>query len=229
MTMMQRRGAIAILAGLVLANVAPTLVSAAPARARGGEPQALVDASMRTFNMMMADTEMAWLRANIGRAKAVIIAPSVVRAGFIFGGSGGNAVILARGKGKLTGPAFYRLGTASIGFQAGVSDSQVVTLIMTDTALKSVLDGKFKVGGDASAAAGPVGGGAKADVNADFITFSRARGLFGGLNFEGTVIEPHEDFNTAFNGASAADVLTGKAKANAAAAPLRKAVARYAK
>ncbi len=220
MTYLLRLETIAILGSLAMASATPVL-------AKSGEEQALVDASTRTFNTIMADKDMDWLRANIRRAKAVIIAPSVVKAGFVFGGSGGHGVIIARSKGRLAGPAFYKLGTASIGFQVGASESQVVTLIMTTRALNSVLAGKVKVGGDVSAAAGPVGAGAKAAVNADFITFARAKGLYGGLNFEGTVIEDQDKWNQAYNGASAARVLTGTATGNAAAARLRTAVARY--
>jgi lipid-binding SYLF domain-containing protein len=215
----------ALVAGAVLG----VALAAAPAWAKASEQQALVDASTKTFNAMMADKDMDWLRQNIRRAKGVIIAPSVVKAGFVFGGSGGNAVFLTRHSKGLTGPAFYKLGTASIGFQAGVSDSQVVTLVMTDKAVQSVLAGNFKVGGDASAAAGPVGAGAKSDVDADFITFSRAKGLYGGINFEGTKIDANQDWNKAYNGAAATAVLTGQAPANPGAANLRAAVTKYAK
>lgn len=218
-----RRGLIAIVgAGLAAGSV--------PALARPGEQQALVDAATVTFNMLMTDPDMDWLRRNIRRAKGVIIAPSVVKAGFIFGGSGGNAVLLVRRRGVLTGPAFYKLGTASIGFQVGVSASQVLTLVMSDKAIKSVLDGNFKVGGDASAAAGPVGAGAKSDADADFVTFARSKGLYGGLNFEGTAIDDHQKWNAAYYGAgaTAADILIDrKPRTNPGAAGLRAAVARY--
>ncbi len=225
MTMSMTRRTFAVLA------VAGAMATS-PAVAKGNDQQKLVDDATRTLNVMMADKDMDWLRQNIHRAKGVIIAPSVVKAGFIFGGSGGNAVLLAHHKGKLTGPAFYKLGTASIGFQAGVSDSQLVTLVMTEKAMKSVLNGNFKVGGEASAAAGPVGAGAKSDVDADFITYSKAKGLYGGLNFEGTSIEDNKDWNKKYYGgdASAADILVnGVAKANPGATHLRAALAKYDK
>ncbi len=216
--------------GILLGSM---LLVAAPVQAAASDQQKLVDASTATFNSMMANKDMGWLRDNFGRAKAVIIAPSVVKAGFIFGGSGGHAVMLAKHNGKLTGPAFYTLGTASIGFQAGVSDSEIVTLVMTDKAVKSVLDGNFKVGGDASAAAGPVGGGAKSDVDADFITFSQAKGLYGGLNFEGTKIDEDKKWNAAFygvKGVTPGDILVnGKVPNAVGAGALRAAVAKRGK
>ena len=86
-----------------------------------------------------------------------------------------------------TGPAFYNLATASVGFQAGVEVSEAVIVVMTDKGLNSLLSTSFKIGGDASIAAGPVGAGAKSTVTADLISFSRAKGVYGGLNLDGTV------------------------------------------
>jgi SH3 domain-containing YSC84-like protein 1 len=193
--------------------------------ASAAEPQDVVDAATRTLTTMLADPEMDWLRANIRRARGAIVAPSIVKAGFIFGGSGGNAVVLVRTDAGLAGPAFYKLGAATFGFQAGVSDSQVVTLIMTEKAVKSLAYDRLKIGGEVSAAAGPVGAGATRDVDADFITFSRSRGLYGGLNLEGASIEANQRWNDSYNGASAARVLEGATRANAGAARLRAAMA----
>ena len=145
----------------------------------------------------MRDPDMTWLQQNMNRAKAVMIAPELVKAGFIFGGSGGRAVVLARDakSGKWVGPAFYTMATASVGFQAGISVSEAVTLVMTEKGLNSLLATSVKLGGDASVAAGPVGAGAKSDVVADFITFSRSKGVYGGLNLDGTVINITNDWN----------------------------------
>ena len=164
------------------------------------EQQALVNAANRTLTTFLHDTNYTWLQQNIGRAKAVTIAPSVVRAGFIFGGSGGRAVTVARdpATGKWVGPGFYTLASASFGLQAGISAAEVVTLVMTDKAFNSILSPSVKLGGDASVAAGPVGAGAGSALLADFITFSRAQGVFAGLNLEGSVIAVSNDWNEAF-------------------------------
>ena len=128
-----------------------------------------------------------------------MIAPELLKAGFIFGGSGGRAVVLARGSnGRWVGPAFYTVATASVGFQAGVSVSENVTLVMTDKGFNSLLATSVKLGGDASVAAGPIGAGAKSDIIADFITFSRAKGIYGGLNLDGTVITSSNDWNEVY-------------------------------
>ena len=162
-----------------------------------GEQQKLIDDSVASFSNFMRDPDMSWLQQNISRAKGVVIAPSLLKAGFIFGGSGGRAVVLARdaATGKWVGPAFYTMATASVGFQAGIQVSEALTLVMTDKGLNSLLSTSVKLGGDASIAAGPVGAGARSDVVADFIAFSRAKGLYGGLNLDGTVIGISDDWN----------------------------------
>src|SRR5260370_31818204 len=142
---------------------------------------------------------MTWFRANVSRAKAVLIAPEIVKAGWIFGGSGGRAVLYAReANGRWAGPAFYNIGAASVGFQAGLSVSQTVTLVMTEKGLNSLLANSVKLGGDASIAAGPVGAGANSDITTDFVAFSRSKGLYGGLNLESSVIGPANDWNNAY-------------------------------
>src|SRR5205809_6395049 len=110
-----------------LTHVAPGLsallfVGFATTALAQGEQQKLVDAADKTLSNFLRDPDMSWLQQNIGRAKAVMVAPQVVKAGFIFGGSGGRSVMLAHdaGTGKWAGPAFYTLATASVGFQAGV-------------------------------------------------------------------------------------------------------------
>jgi SH3 domain-containing YSC84-like protein 1 len=166
------------------------------------EQQKLVNAADVTLSNFMRDPEMKWLQQNIHRAKGVLISPEIVKAGFIIGGSGGRGVLVARegGTGKWVGPAFYTLATASIGFQAGVAASEMVTLVMTDKGMNSLLSSSFKFGADASVAAGPVGAGAKSDVVADLIAFSRSKGVYGGLNLDGTVVSTNDDWNSAFFG-----------------------------
>ena len=161
------------------------------------DPIAHIAASQITLSNFLRDPDMDWLQRNFYRAKAVMITPEVVKAGFIFGGSGGRALVVARDPttGGWVGPAFYAMATASVGFQAGISVSEAVTLVMTDKGFNSLLATSVKLGGDASVAAGPVGAGAKSDVVADFITFSRAKGIYGGLNLDGTVITSSNDWD----------------------------------
>ena len=182
------------------ALVALIALGFAASAAAQGDQQVLIDQADTTLSNFMRDPEMKWLQQNIGRAKAVLIAPEIVKAGFIVGGSGGRAVLVARGNGKWVGPAFYTLATASVGFQAGIAASEMVTLVMTDKGMNSLMASTFKFGGDASVAAGPVGAGAKSDVTADLIAFSRSKGVYGGLNLDGTVVSANYDWNKAYYG-----------------------------
>ena len=209
---------------LAFAAVATSTPAAAAA-----DQQALVDAAQATFSNFVRDPEMSWIKKNLGRAKGVLIAPQIAKAGFILGGSGGRAVFVVRDAktGKWMGPAFYTLATASIGFQAGVSVSENVTLVMTEKGLNSMLATTFKMGGDASVAAGPLGAGAQSDAVADLITFTRAKGVYGGLNLDGTVVKTSDEWNNAYYGKPVLppDILVRGTAKNGHADKLLKAVA----
>jgi lipid-binding SYLF domain-containing protein len=163
------------------------LLAALPALAQTA-PQKVVTDAQTTLSNFMRDPDQTWIHDNIGRAKALLIVPQIVKAGFIFGGSGGQGVLVARNGKSWVGPAFYDLATASVGFQAGVEVSEAIIVVMTDKGLNSLMATTFKVGGDASIAAGPVGAGAKSTVTADLVSFTRSKGVYGGVNLDGTVI-----------------------------------------
>jgi lipid-binding SYLF domain-containing protein len=165
------------------------------------EPEKHVTMSEKTFRDFVRDPNMDWFRNHLHEARGVLIVPKVVKAGFIFGGSGGRAVLVARDEsGKWGGPAYYTLATGSVGFQAGLQVSEVIILAMTQKAMDSLLSSSFRVGPDAAIAAGPVGVGTKASFQEDFISFSRSKGLYGGLNLDGTVISANDDWNHEFYG-----------------------------
>jgi lipid-binding SYLF domain-containing protein len=217
-----------MVAGLGLAGLL-----GASAWAAASEQSDLVAAAQKTFADMQNDPDMTWFRDNLKNARAVLIAPEIVKAGFVLGGSGGRGVMLAKdaATGRWEGPAFYNLGTASIGFQAGVAKSEAVMLVMTEKALNSFLSNKFKLGGDASVAAGPVGVGAQSDVKADVFTFARSKGLYGGLNLDGTVVTVNGKWNNAYYGKSVTpvDILVRHSVTNAGAGTLIEEVANAAK
>ena len=187
---------------LVAVVTAVAAAAIAPLAFAQSDQQKLVDAADTSLSNFVRDPDMTWFQQNVGRAKGVLIAPEVLKAGFIFGGSGGRAVLVAKdaASGKWVGPAFYGLATASVGFQAGVAVSESITLVMTDKGMDSLLLPSFKIGGDASVAAGPVGAGAKSDIVADLITFSRSKGVYGGLNLDGTLVNTSDDWNQAYYG-----------------------------
>ena len=164
------------------------------------QPQNLVSDAQVTFQHFLRDPDQTWVHDNLSRAKAVLIAPQIVKAGFIFGGSGGRAVLVAREGRTWAGPAFYDLATASVGFQAGVEVSEALILVMTDKGRNSLMASSFKIGGDASVAAGPVGAGAKSTITADLVTFTRSKGVYGGVNLDGTVVHSNVGWNDAYYG-----------------------------
>ena len=147
--------------------IAGALAGCATQTVSPAEPERLVADARTTLSNFIRDPDQTWIQDNLSRARAVLIAPQIVRAGFIFGGSGGRAVLVARDGRTWAGPAFYNLATASVGFQAGVDVSEVIIVVMTDKGLNSLLASTFKVGGDASIAAGPVGAGARSTITAD--------------------------------------------------------------
>jgi lipid-binding SYLF domain-containing protein len=193
------------------------------------EARTATDAAQATLNRFIHDPEMAWLRQNLPSAKAVLISPRILQAGFIVGGSGGNAVLHARTTGApgWTGPAFYRLGTASIGLQAGAEAAEMVALVMSDKALHSFLSTDFKLGGDVSVAAGPVGAGTGAPITADMVVYVRAKGLYGGLNLSGSVISIDDAANRAFYGrdVTPVDILVKHTATNASGDALARSMA----
>ena len=194
----------------------------APAFAQS-EQQKLVDDARTTLSNFMRDPDQTWIHDNIGRAKALLIAPQIVKAGFIFGGSGGRAVLVARNGATWVGPAFYDLATASVGFQAGLEVSEAIIVVMTDKGLNSLMGTTFKIGGDASIAAGPVGAGAKSTITADLVSFTRSKGVYGGVNLDGTVVKT-SSWNGIYYGGKGEvnppDILIRKTYKNAKGAPL---------
>jgi SH3 domain-containing YSC84-like protein 1 len=213
---------------IVLAAALVNAWAASPSFAQADQRR-LVTAATLTLSNFLADGDMTWLNRNLGRARAVLIAPSIAKAGFIIGGSGGRAVVLARDAktGKWIGPAFYTLATGSIGFQAGVSVSEMVTLVMTEKGLNSLLSDSFKMGGDAAVAAGPIGAGAQSNLVADFISFSRSHGIYGGVNLDGTVASTADEWNRLYYGQSAhaPDILIRNSVRNKQANELRNLLA----
>ena len=220
-----RRNALRVLAAATLAGCATQSVSPA-------EPESLVADAQTTLSNFMRDPAQTWIQDNLSRARAVLIAPHVVRAGYIFGGSGGRGVLAAREGNAWAGPAFYDLATASVGFLAGIDVSEVIIVVMTDKGFNSLLSTSFKIGGDASIAAGPVGAGAKSTVTADLISFTRSKGLYGGLSLDGTVVSINVSWNDAFFGGSnlsAPDILIRRTVSSPKATPLLADIARAAK
>ncbi|MFZ0735479.1 MAG: lipid-binding SYLF domain-containing protein [Candidatus Acidiferrales bacterium] len=140
-------------------------------------------------------------RSVMDKAECVIVFPSVLKGAFVVGASYGRGAMVCRtGKdfrGAWGAPAMYALEGGSFGFQIGGQATDLVLLIMNDRGVKSILDSKVKLGGDASIAAGPVGRDAAANTDAymraEILSYSRTRGLFAGISLEGSTLRPDDD------------------------------------
>ncbi len=139
---------------------------------------------------------------------AICIFPNTISAGFVFGGKYGQGIIMVRDEstGKWSPPAAFTMAGGSFGWQIGGQATDFVLLVMNRRSVDGILDGKFKLGADASVAAGPVGRAAEASTDIQLkggiLSYSRSRGLFAGVKLEGAVITQHWDGDYALYGKS---------------------------
>jgi SH3 domain-containing YSC84-like protein 1 len=177
----------------------------------------------RVFDEIMGTREKSIPHDLLDRAEAVAVFPSVLKAGFIVGGRGGRGVISRRVAGGWSAPAFFNLGGGSVGLQIGAASTDYILLFMNENAVESLLGDKFEIGGEGSAAAGPVGRSASASTDvrleAQILSYSRSRGAFAGLELKGVVISPDNEDNVQVYGMKARDILTGANKISMAQMP----------
>jgi len=219
--------AIALLAALLLAGPAPGTFAADM-----GDAQAIVEKARLTFGEFLRDDNYSAMRDQVQDARGVLIYPQVLKGGFILGGSGGTGVLFARDdKGDFSYPAFYTMGSVSLGLQIGGESAEVVLLVMSQKGIDSLLSSNFKLGGDVSIALGPVGGGAKGDITADFISYAKSKGLYAGLNLDGSYLSVRDGLNKAYYGkeATPADIIVRRSVSNKEADPLREDIRKAAK
>jgi lipid-binding SYLF domain-containing protein len=170
------------------------------------EQQDLLDKARISFEAFAGATDMAAMRDLLGRSRGVFIAPQVLKASFVVGVEGGRGVLLARDPqtGGWSGPAFYTIGSGSVGLQGGGEVSELVLIVMTEKGLDALLKTQFKAGADLGITVGPVGRGVEAattiGLGADIYAFSRTMGLFGGVSLEGTVLQPRHTWNEVYYG-----------------------------
>jgi lipid-binding SYLF domain-containing protein len=215
--------ALVVLATLGLSM--PAGLSQTERRRRATDPVAAKDAkklneaakkasnAARVFEQVMGAPDKSIPKELLDRAEAVAVFPGVLKAGFVVGGRGGSGVISRRTRGGWSVPAFFKMGGASFGAQIGASKTDFVLLFMNESALKGLLEDKLEIGGEASAAAGPVGRAASATTNltldAGILSYSRSKGLFAGLEIKGAVINPDNNLNEDIYGKKASELLMG--------------------
>lgn len=203
-----------------------------PAWADGLDEQRLVEKAKHTVESFLNDPNFTWFQDHVKDAKALLVIPQQLKAAFFLGADGGSGVLVARDKetGKWGEPAFYILGGLSFGFQFGGEASEVIILAMTDGAVERLYASSFKLGGDASIAAGPYGAGVEgatsANLNADFLSFSRSKGAYAGISLEGSIIYANDKSNEAYYGKKVrpVDILVIKSVKNEHSSGLRQAI-----
>ena len=215
---------------IILAALLALLPLAARAQT---EQQTLVDRATLSVQDLFGPDAATTARSLLRQAKGALICPRIFKAGFIIGGQGGDCVLVSRGQGGWSAPAFYEVGSGSIGLQIGVQDSELVFLVLTDRGLHAILDSQFKIGADANIAVATLGAGLEGDttaaLRADIVAFAKSRGLFAGISLQGSIISSNSDWNQGYYGrplAAQQIVIQGEAS-NPAAAPLRETLGRF--
>ncbi|MBI5586518.1 MAG: lipid-binding SYLF domain-containing protein [Deltaproteobacteria bacterium] len=196
----------------------------------------LLEKTRLMFDGVMADKNFKAFHDLLKKAEAILLVPQLLKGAFVVGVSGGSGVLLVRDKetGKWNGPAFYTIGEASWGLQIGGLASEVVMLAMTQRGVTALLSHSLKLGGDVGVAAGPIGAGAEAataNLSVDILSFSRSKGLYGGISFEGAAVAVRDGLNESFYGqkVSPTDIFIRHKAVKAEAAPLVEAVTKAAK
>ncbi|MGB0124603.1 MAG: lipid-binding SYLF domain-containing protein [Silvibacterium sp.] len=169
----------------------------------------------------------------VKKAVCVAVVPSLKKAAFVVGAQYGQGVATCRTGHGWSAPVFIRMAGGSFGFQIGAQGTDLVLVAVNDHGLQDLLKSKFKIGGDAAASAGPVGRNSQAEtsinMSAELLTYSRSKGLFAGIDLDGTSVSQNQDDTNVFYGGdhSFHQILAGDVAVPASARPFVRTVARY--
>ena len=205
---------------LICGLLVTALAMPAVARTGRGDDINRIQAATGVFRDIVNTPESSIPLDLLQSAECIAIIPSEMRFAFFFGGNYGKGLVTCRVGEKpsrtWSAPSFVMIGGGSFGFQFGGAATDLILVFRNRTGLAKLLSDKFKIGGDATAAAGPVGrhAGASTDLqlNAQILTYSRSRGVFAGISLNGAVFRPDEEGNAAMYGSEAhsEDILNGK-------------------
>jgi len=209
---------------------------AAQSGSKGSEEAERVRAASVVFGEVMAASDSAIPQSILKRAEGLAIFPSTIKAGFIVGGMRGRGLAVAHSGSGWSSPAFMTLTGGSFGAQIGGQAADLILVFMNRRGLESLVNNQFKIGADASAAAGPVGRDAQASTDvqlrAEILSYSRARGLFAGITVNGSTVRQDVDANERFYGSrlTSRDLMFGgKGGSPDPISVLRTALERYSK
>jgi len=164
-----------------------------------------VDSAKTVMDQIMAANDRSIPLNILQQATCVAVVPGMLKGAFVFGGQYGQGVVTCRTGHGWSGPVFIRMAGGSFGFQIGGQSTDLVLVAVNDKGLQDLLKSKFKIGGDASAAAGPIGrsGQASTDwkMNAELLSYSRNKGLFAGIDLDGTSVSQNKEDTELYYGA----------------------------
>jgi lipid-binding SYLF domain-containing protein len=180
-----------------------------------------IDAAADTVHEMMNAPDKGIPKDLLDKSRCVVVIPGMKKAGFIVGAKYGKGYAVCRRSGGhgWSAPAAYVIEGGSVGFQIGGSEQDVILLVMNEGGMKHLLSDKFTIGGEATAAAGPVGRDAEAQtdalMHAEILSYSRSRGLFAGVSLQGASLRPDRDTDHELYGhdVTTREILTGGVKA----------------
>jgi len=200
-----------------------------------GDTEKRLDAAANVISEIMSAPDKGIPEDLLAKAACVVVVPGVKKGAFIIGAKYGRGFIVCRKpRSGWSAPAGVKVEGGSVGFQIGGSETDVVLLVMNEGAVDKLLSSKFTIGGDASAAAGPVGRTASAQtdaqLHAQLLTYSRSRGLFAGISLEGATLRPDDDANKDLYGKTSSnqDIVRGNMAPPRAAARLLGELNKYA-
>ena len=221
-----------VLSGTAAAFAVPFL-GTLPARA-DAKRQSLVDACLATAQKILSGPDFPDAAKQMTTARGVLIIPELVQGGFIFGAAGGRGVLMGRqSPNNWSYPAFYGMGSGSVGLQVGGKVSEIVFIIRTEKGFQAILDHKFKVGAEAGVTLVAVGAGLEgastAAGGADIVAFANSQGLFAGVSLEGSYIDADNDWNALYygGGANAKTIISEQRFTNPGAEPIRQYLAKW--
>jgi lipid-binding SYLF domain-containing protein len=195
--------------------------------------QGRIDAAKVVLDQVMGAEDSSIPMNILQQATCVAVVPGLIKGAFVFGGQYGQGVVTCRTGHGWSAPVFIRMAGGSFGFQIGGQSTDLVLVAVNDRGFQDLLKSKFKIGGDASAAAGPVGrsGQAATDwkMTAELLSYSRNKGLFAGIDLDGTSVSQNFDDTEHYYGQahSFESILKGNVEVPQSAAPFVRTVARY--
>ncbi|SNT00553.1 Lipid-binding SYLF domain-containing protein [Granulicella rosea] len=218
-----------------IVTAAALCASATLSFAQGDKPKLdeRLTAAKNVIDEIMGTPDKGIPQSILAGASCVVVIPSFKKGAFVVGAQYGQGVSTCRTPQGWSAPVFVQLAGGSFGFQIGGQATDLVLVAMNQQGLQDMLKNKFKIGGDAAASAGPVGRNAQAGtdwkLNAEFLTYSRSKGLFAGIDLDGTVLSQNQDDTRSMYGANVPFevVLGGKTPVPDTARPFVRTVAKY--